>query len=72
MEAIPPNEPPQRGKEVDLQMFFDNNHASKKWTKRSRTEFMIHISMSLINWYSKKQSTKETSVFGAESVAIKV
>ena len=32
----------------------------------------IHMNMSLINWYSKKQSIKETSVFGTEFVLIKV
>ena len=30
------------------------------------------MKMSLINWYSKKQSIIETSVFGAEFVAMKV
>ena len=33
---------------------------------------MIFMNISLINWYSKKQSTIETSVFGAEFVAMKV
>ena len=28
--------------------------------------------MSLINWYPKKESTKEISVFGAEFVVMKV
>ena len=30
------------------------------------------MTMPLINWYSKKQSTIETSVFGAEFVAMRV
>ena len=30
------------------------------------------MNMSLIDWYSKKQSTKETSVFGTEFVAKKI
>ena len=33
---------------------------------------MIHMNMSLVNWYSKKQSTIETSVFGVVLVAVKV
>ena len=33
---------------------------------------MIYMNMSLINWYSKNQSTIETSVFGTEFEAIKV
>ena len=30
------------------------------------------MNMSLTNWYSKKQSTIETSIFGVEFVAMKV
>ena len=62
MEAIPPNAPPSRGEEVDLCMFLDSDHVNDKWTIRSRTRLMIYMNMSLINWYSKKQSTIETSV----------
>ena len=32
---------------------------------------MIYMNMAMINWYSKKQSTIETAVFGAEFVAMK-
>ena len=53
-------------------MFIDSNHAGDKWTRRSRTTFMIYMKMSLINCYSKKQSTIETSAFGAESVAVNI
>ena len=33
---------------------------------------MVYMNISLINWYSKWQSIIETSVFGAEFVAMKV
>ena len=49
VEAIPPNAPPLRGKEVDLHMFIDSNHAGNKQTRRYRTGFMIYMNMSLIN-----------------------
>ena len=62
MEAIPPNAPLLRGKEVDLHMFVDSNHAGNKQTRRSRTRFMFYMNMSLVNCYSNKQSTIETSV----------
>ena len=68
VEAIPPNALSPRGKEVDLQMFVDSNHAGNKWTRRSRTGFLVCINISLINWYSKKQSTVNISVFGAECI----
>eukprot|EP00804_Cyclotella_cryptica_P014744 CCRYP_021054-RA/>CCRYP_021054-RA protein AED:0.43 eAED:0.43 QI:0/0/0/1/0/0/2/0/144 len=62
-EAIPPNAPEPRGKDVDLQMFVDSDHAGDKLTRRSRTG--SHDAL------SKKQATIETSVFGAEFVALK-
>jgi hypothetical protein len=70
-EAIPPNAPTPRGKDVDLRMFVDSDHAGDKKTRRSRTGFLIYLNMSPITWYSKKQATIETSVFGAEFVAMK-
>ena len=72
MEAIPPNAPPPRGKVVDLHMFVDSDHAGNKWTRRSRTGFMVYMNMSLINLYFKRQSITETSVFGTKFVAMKV
>ena len=53
-------------------MFLDSNHTGNIWTRRSRNGFMIYMNMSLINWYSRKQSTIETSVFGTEFVAMNV
>ena len=40
-------------------------------TRRSRTGFLIYVNNALIDWLSKKQPTIETSVFGAEFVAMK-
>ncbi|KAI2510101.1 Reverse transcriptase (RNA-dependent DNA polymerase) [Fragilaria crotonensis] len=70
-EAIPPNAPPPRGKDVDIRLFVDSDHAGDQRTRRSRTGFLIYLNMSPIVWYSKKQATIETSVFGAEFVAMK-
>ena len=70
-EAIPPDMPEPLGKEVDLRMFVDSDHAGDKKTRRSRTGFLIFCNMALINWVSKKQPTIESSVLGAEFVAMK-
>ncbi|KAI2504635.1 Reverse transcriptase (RNA-dependent DNA polymerase) [Fragilaria crotonensis] len=70
-EATPPNAPEPRGKEIDLRMFVDSDHAGDQRTRRSRTGFLIYMNLAPITWYSKKQSTIETSVFGAEFVAMK-
>ena len=38
---------------------------------RLRSSFLIHVITALVQWFSKKQSTAETSVFSAEFVAMK-
>ena len=71
-EAIPPNAPEPRGKEVEIRMFVDSDHAGDKLTRRSRTGYFMFLNSALIAWLSKKQATIETSVFGAEFVAMKI
>jgi hypothetical protein len=52
-------------------MMVDSDHAGDKAIRRSRTGYMIFVQMALIAWLSKKQPTIESSVFGAEFVAMK-
>lgn len=70
-EAIPPNAPEARGKSVDLRLFVDSDHAGDLSTRRSRTGFFIFLNSAPIVWFSKRQPTVESSVFGAEFVAMK-
>jgi hypothetical protein len=70
-EAIPVDIPEPLGKDVDVRMMCDSDHAGDKWTRCSHTGFLIFCNMALIDWVSKKQATIETSVFGAEFVAMK-
>ncbi len=63
--------PKPLGKEVDIRMMVDSDHAGDKQTRRSRTGFLIYCNMALIIWLYKRQPTIETSVFGAEFVAMK-
>jgi len=70
-ELMPPGMPLPLGKDVDLQMMVDSDHAGDRRIRRSRTGFLIFCNMALIDWVSKKQPTIETSVFGAEFVAMK-
>ncbi len=70
-EAIPPDMPPPLGKEVDLCMMVDSDHAGDKRTRRSCTGFIIFCNLAPVIWLSKQQATIETSVFGAEFVAMK-
>ena len=71
-EAISPDAPKTRGKEVDLRLFVDSSHADDRRTRRSRSGYFIFLNMAPIAWLSKKQATVETSVFGAEFVAMKL
>ena len=63
--------PDSRGKEVDIRMYVDSDFAGDTKTRRSRTGFFIFVNSALVAWLSKKQATIETSVFGAEFVAMK-
>jgi hypothetical protein len=70
-EIIPSDAPVSRGKEVDLRLFVDSDHAGEQFTRRSRTGFVVYLNMTPIVWFSKRQPTVESSVFGAEFVAMK-
>jgi len=63
--------PEPLGKDLDVRMFCDSDHAGEKRTRRSHTGFLIFCNMALIDLISKKQARIETSVFGAEFVAMK-
>ena len=69
--AIPVNAPEPHEKEVDIHMFVDSDHAWDKVSCRLRSVFLIYVNTALVQWFSKKQSTVETSVFGAEFVSTK-
>jgi hypothetical protein len=62
--------PVPRGKEIDLRLFVDSDHDGEQLTRRSRTGFVIYLNMALIVWFSKRQPTVESSVFGADFVAM--
>jgi hypothetical protein len=53
-------------------LFVDSDHAGDILIRRSRTGFIIYLNNAPVIWYSKRQETVETSVFGAEFVAMKV
>jgi len=71
-EAIPPNAPAPRGHVVQMNAFVDANHAGNKVTRRSHTGIIIYLNCSPIVWYSKAQTTVESSTFGSEFVAMRI
>jgi hypothetical protein len=52
-EAIPPNTPLLLGKDVDLCMMVDSDHAGEKRTCCSRIGFIIFCNLAPIIWLSK-------------------
>ena len=71
-DEIPPDMPEPRGKPVQITMFVDASHAANVITRQSRTGVLIFVNRAPILWYSKRQSTIETSSFGSEFQALKV
>ena len=60
-----------RGVGMTMRAFVDSDHAGDITTRRSRTGFMIFLNGAPIYWFSKKQTSVETSSFGSEFIAMK-
>ena len=70
-EAIPPNMPEARGRNVSSSCFVDADLAGDKSMRRSQTGILIFVNKAPIHWHSKQQPSVETSTFGAEFCAMK-
>ena len=66
-KKIPDNAPELRGIGFTMRAFVDSDHAGDTVTRRyrTRTGFLIYLNSVPIYWYSKKQTSIETSPFGA-------
>ena len=64
--------PEPRGREIDINVFVDADHAGNKITRRSHTGIILMCNMAPITWYSKRQNTVETSTFGSEFIALRI
>ena len=71
-EMIPPDMPEPRGEPVVITCFTDADHAGCQATRRSHSGIIIFVNRAPILWYSKRQITVETSVFGSELIALKI
>ena len=71
-EPIPRNAPKPRGQPVQISMFCDAAHATCHATRRSTTGIVFFVNGAPVKWYSKRQNTIESSVFGSEFVALKI
>ena len=63
--------PTPRGPNLSITAFVDASFAQNKKTRKSHTGFIIFVNQAPITWFSKRQSTVETSTFSAEFMAMK-
>ena len=70
-QELPPNMPEPSGLGFTLRAKVDADHASDTVTRRSRTGFLVYINSALVYWFSKKQTSIESSSFGSEFTAMK-
>jgi len=71
-ESLPPNAPTPRGHPVQINGFVDADHAGNRITRRSHTGILLYLNCAPIIWFSKAQSTVESSTFGSEFVAMRI
>ena len=71
VNEYPQNMPEPRGLGFTIKAKVDADHASDSVTRRSRTGFLVYINSALVYWFSKKQTSIESSSFGSEFTAMK-
>jgi hypothetical protein len=71
-EPIPGDAPEPRVNVVSTHCFVDADHAGNRVTRRSQTGILIFVNRAPTIWYSKGQTTVETSTFGSEFVAMRI
>ena len=63
--------PAPRGQTVSTHWFVDSYHASNTVTRCSQTGLLLFVNRAPVTWFSKRQNTVETSIFGSEFIAMK-
>ena len=71
-EEIDSRFPPLLGKEMDVSIFFDSDHAHDKVTGRSISGVIVMVGSTPIIWRSKRQGAVQTSTYGAEFSAMRL
>ena len=65
------NMPQPRGVGFVTRAKVDADHIADTFTRRSRTGFIVYTNCAPIFWFSKKQNSVESSLFGSEFMAMK-
>ena len=71
-DTLPFRMPDPKGAGVIISAWVDASHGMNMVTRKSHTGFIIFCNQAPILWYSKKQSTVESSAFSSEFIAMKV
>ena len=71
-EELPPKMPAPLGNTLDITGFVDSDHAGNVVTRRSHTGIINFLNNAPVIWFSKKQNTVESSLFGSEFVALRI
>ena len=71
-EKCPPHMPLPRGPAVTHTVYVDADHAGNILTRRSHTGIIHFINNAPVLWYSKRQTTVESSTFGSEFNALRI
>ena len=56
---------------VSTHCFVDSEHAANTVMQRSQTGLLLFVNRVPVTWFSKRQTTVETSTFGCEFIAMK-
>jgi hypothetical protein len=67
-----PKWPRPKGKPVRVTIFVDADHGTNQVDRRSITGLIVFIGTTPIRWSSKRQSSIETSTYGAELAALRI
>jgi hypothetical protein len=71
-KEIDPKFPEPMGKELDISMFFDSDHAHNKVMGCSISGVNVMVGSTPIVWKSKRQGAVQTSTYGAEFSAMRL
>lgn len=72
LESIPINAPTPRGLPVKRSFNVNTDHAGYRVKRRSHTGISLYLPNTYIIWFSKCQSTVESSSFGLKFIALRI
>jgi hypothetical protein len=72
VEEMDKSFPKTLGEELDVNIFFDSDHAHDRKTGRSISGVIVYVGNTPIIWKSRRQGAVQTSTYGAELFAMRM